>query len=68
MRNAKINYVVVGSFVLAMIVALVISIAMISGRTGATDNYYSMFEDVSGIDFGTKVLFDGYHIGQVEEI
>jgi len=68
MRNAKINYVMVGSFVLAMIVALVISIAMISGRTGATDNYYSMFEDVSGIDFGTKVLFDGYHIGQVEEI
>ncbi len=68
MKNAKINYVMVGSFVLAMIVALIVSIAMISGRTGATDKYYSIFEDVSGIDFGTRVLFDGYHVGQVEDI
>ncbi|HXP96014.1 MAG TPA: MlaD family protein [Telmatospirillum sp.] len=68
MRDSRINYVLVGSFVLAMLLALVVSIAVISGRTGRTDSYYVLYDNVGGVKYGTKVLFEGFPIGQVEDI
>jgi phospholipid/cholesterol/gamma-HCH transport system substrate-binding protein len=68
MRNNKLNYVIVGSFVLAMVFGLVFSIAMLTGRTGATDSYYAIYKNVTGVKFGTQVLYEGYPIGQVEEV
>src|SRR3546814_4601797 len=40
----------------------------ISGRTGATDNYYALYDNVAGVEFGTRVLYEGFPIGQVEEV
>ena len=68
MKNAKINYVAVGGFVIAMVAALIVSIAMLTGRTGATDEYYVEYGNVSGVKFGTQVVYEGYPIGQVEDI
>ncbi len=68
MRNNRINYIIVGTFVLAMLIGLVVSVAMLTGRTGATDSYYSVYDNVSGIKYGTQVLYQGYPIGQVEEV
>ncbi len=68
MKGSKGNYVMVGGFVMAMLAALVFSIALLSGRTGAIDSYYTIYNNVSGINFGTRVLFEGYHVGQVEEV
>jgi phospholipid/cholesterol/gamma-HCH transport system substrate-binding protein len=68
MRDSRINYVLVGSFVLAMLVALMVSIAWISGRTGRTDSYFAVYDNVGGVRYGTKVLFEGFTIGQVEDI
>ena len=68
MRNGRINYVLVGSFVLAMLVSVVVTIAYITGRTGVTDSYYALYDNVSGIKYGTKVLYEGFAIGQVEGI
>ena len=68
MRSSKINYLIVGLFVLAMIGALVTTIAMLTGRTGAVDNYYTYYANVTGIKFGTQVVYEGYPIGQVEQI
>jgi phospholipid/cholesterol/gamma-HCH transport system substrate-binding protein len=68
MRSEKINYVIVGSFVLAMLVGLVIVIALLTGRTGAMDRYFVVFDNVTGVKFGTQVLYEGYPVGQVEEI
>ena len=68
MRNNKISYVIVGGFVLAMAVGLVVSLALLTGRTGATDGYFTVYRNVAGIKFGTQVLYEGYPIGQVEEI
>ena len=68
MKSRKINYVMVGGFVLVMLVALTFSIAMLSGHRGDTEDYYALYDNVSGIGFGTKVLFEGYHVGQVENI
>lgn len=68
MRSSKINYLIVGLFVLTMISALVISIAMLTGRTGAVDKYYTYYYNVTGIKFGTQVVYEGYPIGQLESI
>ncbi len=68
MRDARRNYVLVGGFVIAMVGALVISIALLSGRTGATDSYYVVYENVMGLVTGTQVLYGGYEIGSIQRI
>ncbi|HEY9163783.1 MAG TPA: MlaD family protein [Magnetovibrio sp.] len=68
MNTAKINYVVVGAFVAAMLVGAAIAIALLTGRTGATDGYYSVYKNVTGVKFGTQILYEGYPIGQVETV
>ena len=35
MKSNKINYLIVGSFVIAVVVGLVVSAALLTGRTGA---------------------------------
>jgi phospholipid/cholesterol/gamma-HCH transport system substrate-binding protein len=67
-RDNQRNYVVVGVFVLAMIAGLVAALALLSGRTGATDLYYTAFDNVTGVEPGTRVLFEGYPIGQIERV
>lgn len=68
MRDSRTNYVLVGSFVLAMLGAMVVAIALISGRTGTTDAYYATYENVGGVKYGTSVLYEGFAIGQVQDI
>ena len=68
MKSDRINYLVVGGFVIAILVALTISIALLTGRTGATDTYYTSYRDATGLKFGSQVLYMGYPVGQVEEI
>ena len=51
-----------------MIVTLVTSVALLTGRTGAADNYYTYYSNVTGVKFGTQVVYEGYPIGQVEEV
>ena len=48
MRNNKINYVIVGAFVSVALVSMVIAIALLTGRTGATDSYNAMYKNVGG--------------------
>ncbi|HEY1385458.1 MAG TPA: MlaD family protein [Dongiaceae bacterium] len=68
MRNHFINYTTVGMFVAAMIVALLWTVAEISGRTGPTDKYSILMDSVTDIDYGTLVRYQGFKIGQVEKI
>lgn len=68
MKSDQINYLVVGSFVIAMIAGLTVAIALLTGRTGATDTYYTSYRDTTGLKFGSQVLYMGYPVGQVEEI
>lgn len=68
MNGGRMNYVAVGAFVLAMTAALFVSLAVLMGRTGATDDYYTVYRNVTGIKFGTQVLYEGYPIGQVEKV
>jgi phospholipid/cholesterol/gamma-HCH transport system substrate-binding protein len=68
MRSNKVNYLIVGTFVLAMIGGLVVSVAMLLGQTGPTDSYYAIYRNVTGIKFGSQVFYEGYPIGQVTEV
>lgn len=68
MKSSRINYAIVGAFVLAAVVGIVIAFALLTGRTGATDEYFTVYERVGGVTFGTQVLYEGYPIGQVEEV
>ncbi|MEE9544949.1 MAG: MlaD family protein [Rhodospirillales bacterium] len=68
MKSNKINYFVVGGFVLIMLAGLVVSVAVLTGRTGATDSYYAVYNNVTGIKFGSQVLYEGYPVGQIEDI
>ena len=67
-RTSKINYFIVGLFVITMIVGLVAAIAVLTGRTGATDSYRAYYSNVTGVKFGTQVVYEGYPIGQVVEV
>ena len=49
------NYVVVGGFVLAMAAALTLWITLLTGRTGPTDDYTVVYENVNGLKAGTRI-------------
>ncbi len=68
MKNQKLNYTVVGCFVIAMLVAAVATAVTLTGRTGARDRFVIVFDNVSDIRFGTLVRYEGYPVGQVEGI
>jgi phospholipid/cholesterol/gamma-HCH transport system substrate-binding protein len=68
MRDERRNYLVVGTFVIATGVALIVWIALLSGRTGATDRYHVLYDNVMGLASGTEVLFEGYRVGVVDGI
>ncbi len=68
MRSHFLNYTVVGLFVSAMVIALIVVVVMLSGRSGPTDNYSVVFDNVSDMKYGTVVRYEGYPIGLVERI
>jgi phospholipid/cholesterol/gamma-HCH transport system substrate-binding protein len=68
MRDDQRNYAVVGAFVIAISVGLIAWLAVLAGRTGATDPYHVHFANVMGLLSGTQVLYEGYPIGMIEDI
>ncbi|MEM9532202.1 MAG: MlaD family protein [Pseudomonadota bacterium] len=68
MKRDNVNYIVSGAVVLAALVLLFAVLYQITGRSGATDDYYSYYRYVAGLRYGTPVYFEGYRIGQVEGI
>ena len=68
MKRENINYFAVGVFVLSMLAIFFVVLYKITGRTGPTDEYYVVYSNVTGLKYGTPVLYEGYQIGQVEKI
>jgi phospholipid/cholesterol/gamma-HCH transport system substrate-binding protein len=68
MRKHNTNYVIVGLFIVAMVAGALASATLLAGRTGARDSYYTLLDNVADVAFGTQVRYDGYPIGQVDEI
>jgi phospholipid/cholesterol/gamma-HCH transport system substrate-binding protein len=67
-RSNKINYLLVGTFVIAMVAGLIVSLSVLTGRTGSTDAYHAYYSNVTGVKFGTQVVYEGFPIGQVETV
>jgi len=68
LKNARMNYMIVGSFVIASIVGLIFAVALLTGRTGPVDTYYTVYDRVQGLKFGTQVVYEGFPVGQIEQI
>lgn len=68
MTQYRINQFVVGAFVIAGLVTLFIGLALLTGRTGPTDHYYTLLNNVAGVKFGTQVVYEGYPVGQVDSV
>ena len=68
MASGRLNYILVGSFVVAMLAAAGTGLVVVSGRTGPTDAYHVVMDNVAGLTFGTQVRYEGFPIGQVRNI
>jgi len=68
MRNPRIDYTVVGAFVLTIVAAILVTVVMLTGNTGPTDRYETVYNNVAGLKYGTQVLYEGYPVGQVETV
>ena len=68
MYSQKANYVLIGLFVIGMLVAMVVSLAMITGRTTSSETYFTLLDNVADVKYGTQVRYEGYPVGQIEEI
>lgn len=68
MRHQRVNYVLVSAFTLTMLGAAVTAIVKFGGSGGATNAYYLVLDNVADIKFGTQVRYEGFPIGQIEEI
>jgi len=67
-RDERRNALLAGGFVVAMLAALLVWIALLSGRTGPTDPYFVIYQRVQGLRAGTEIFFDGYPVGLIDEI
>jgi phospholipid/cholesterol/gamma-HCH transport system substrate-binding protein len=68
MLNKNLNYAILGLFVVAMMAIAIAATVALSGRGGSHDRYAVLFENVADIKYGTQVRYEGYPVGQVEEI
>ncbi|MBI4696661.1 MAG: MCE family protein [Gammaproteobacteria bacterium] len=68
MKRDNVNYLLVGCFVLAAIAGFFVFMYFVTGSSGPSDRYFAHYRNVSGIKFGTAVMYEGYRIGQVETI
>lgn len=68
MKRDNLNYLVVGGFVCSMLVLMLVSLYLVSGSAGPADHYYVVYKNVTGIQLGTPIHYEGFPIGRVEEI
>ncbi len=68
MKRDNVNYLAAGSVVVLALAFLFMVLYKITGRSGDTDAYYAYYDFVAGLRYGTPVYFEGYRVGQVEDI
>jgi phospholipid/cholesterol/gamma-HCH transport system substrate-binding protein len=67
-KRENVNYFLTGVVVLGSLALLLVTLFIITGRSGATDDYVVRYRNVAGLAFGTPVFYQGYRIGQIEKI
>lgn len=68
MRRDNINYLAVGLFVMVSVTVLLAALYRITGQMGETDSYHVYLHDVTGLNRGSGVTYQGYRIGYIDHI
>lgn len=68
MKRDRINYVLVGAGVLVALALLLATLFAITGRGGDHVGYFIYYDNVTGLQHGAPVFYEGYRIGQVDSI
>jgi phospholipid/cholesterol/gamma-HCH transport system substrate-binding protein len=68
MKRDSINYLVVGSTVLAGFALLIYVLFRLTGGVGERDAYQVYYGSVGGLRHGTPVTYEGYRVGAVADI
>lgn len=68
MKRDTVNYTLVGAVVLAALVLLLVGLALITGRSGATADYVVRYRNVTGLRYGAPIFYQGYRIGEVNGV
>ncbi|MGV6851712.1 MAG: MlaD family protein [bacterium] len=68
MKNEKVNYFAVGLLVFVALGLLFVTLYRITGNTGVSERYFSVYENVFGLNYGTPVFYQGFRVGQVETV
>jgi len=68
MKKEKTNYFMVGLFVIAGFLLLFVMLFKITGGQSDSDEYYVVFDNVTGIKDGIVVTYSGYAIGAVNGV
>lgn len=68
MKRDNMNYVLVGAVVVAAFALLIVTLVIITGRSGASTAYYTHYRNVAGLRHGAPVFYQGYRIGEVGTI
>ncbi len=68
MKRDTVNYALVGSFVAIGLVLLIVGLVLITGRTGASSDYFVTYDNVTGLHYGAPVFYQGYRIGEVTDV
>lgn len=68
MKRIYNNYFLVGIFTIGIGGVAILMLLTMSGKNDNTDLYYSYFNNVTGLGYGNPVYYEGYRVGQVENI
>jgi phospholipid/cholesterol/gamma-HCH transport system substrate-binding protein len=68
MKKDHINYLAVGIFVISMMLVLFAMFYRVTGQVAGAENYYVVFDKVTGIKRGAAVTYGGFSIGQLEDV
>jgi phospholipid/cholesterol/gamma-HCH transport system substrate-binding protein len=64
-KRDTVNYTLVGAVVVGALALLLVGLALITGRTVASDDYVVRYRNVTGLRYGAPVFYQGYRIGAV---
>ncbi len=68
MKRDNINYLVVGSVVIAAMLLFLYVLYRLTGGVGENDLYLATYDNVGGLSEGTPVTYQGYKVGSVASI
>lgn len=68
MKRDHVNYTLVGAVVLVALALLLVALVLITGKRGGEVDYHTYYRNVTGLRASAPVFYQGYRIGQVDDV